>query len=665
MSLTDIVRPKIAGIIALFCLAQCLNAQTVPADSTRTDTTQYQRLDSLRAYTLPIPLVGSLDRSMSVSHIITDSAINFIDYTNSGDLLQMTPGIFIRDLGSAGQLDGITMRGIDGRGIAFMSDGILLNDPLTGIFNPNLYPTENIEHAEIITGTQAFLYALNSTGGAVNFVSKSKKALRPYSRIRYSESAYDYGFIDGLVSQDVIRGLNVTAGFQHQTLTGKFPNSNDDSWNARIKLRYNISGKFNVYFSENYNQTQVGLNGGVDTTTPYENRFDRFLAQLRNTDSYEKITRHDLQLGSAGKFLSDSTVISSITFFHSTNFREYRDEENRPGSNGITVKQDDRSQWFGVRLSQELSVGRQRLNLGGNLESRGVIASPATGEHLHTASNVFAKTDILPTENIKVSVYGRADHYLAQSPLSYGSDGTITPIPYLEFFGGYSRSFRFPTMQELYWRDSTVSATLADFPPERHHLLEAGMRLLSDQSVLFEITFFHRNIFDAIDIVPTQHKYPFPTLAFTPESNLTLQGWTSTTKIHVGSWYVEGELQYLETKTDQGYRSSFPKWSGAGGIYFWDKLFTGHLDLKVGIHGRIISSYRGMEYNPQALAFVPSTQPDVDAAGTSDLVLIAHIGSAYVHFIWENLPDRQYVIVPFYPMPDRRIRFGISWEFTN
>ena len=52
-------------------------------------------------------------------------------------------------------------------------------------------------------------------------------------------------------------------------------------------------------------------------------------------------------------------------------------------------------------------------------------------------------------------------------------------------------------------------------------------------------------------------------------------------------------------------------------------------------------------------------------AGTVDFLLIAHIGSAYVHFVWENLLDRQYIMRIFYPMPERNIRFGISWDFLD
>ncbi|MBK6913937.1 MAG: hypothetical protein IPH11_09815 [Ignavibacteriales bacterium] len=38
---------------------------------------------------------------------------------------------------------------------------------------------------------------------------------------------------------------------------------------------------------------------------------------------------------------------------------------------------------------------------------------------------------------------------------------------------------------------------------------------------------------------------------------------------------------------------------------------------------------------------------------------------ATVYFTWENLFDNDYFITPYYPMPNRNIRFGLSWELFN
>jgi len=54
----------------------------------------------------------------------------------------------------------------------------------------------------------------------------------------------------------------------------------------------------------------------------------------------------------------------------------------------------------------------------------------------------------------------------------------------------------------------------------------------------------------------------------------------------------------------------------------------------------------------------PSNKVDFSLAGEIKKVAI-------VYFIWENLLGNQYFIAPYYPMPERNIRFGLSWELFN
>jgi outer membrane cobalamin receptor len=665
MKKLHITRTEWIVVLSLLFSLHRAQAQFNPTDSTKTDTSHVLRSDSLILPIFPIPLVGSIDRALSSHWVVADSTINFSDYEYPGDFLTLEPGVFIRDLASAGQLHGLTIGGLDGRAIAFMSDGVELNDPFTGVYNSYLYPTENIDRVEFIPATRSFLYGLNGTGGAINFVSKSKKAIHPYSRIRYSESVYGYGFFDGMFSQNLTRALNLTAGMQHGTLAGEYPNSDYDAWDARVKVRYNLNSRLNFYASEIFNHTQLGLNGGVDTASANMTGYNPIQAQLRNTDSYEKITRHDVQLGAAGELFPDSTFVTTLTFYHSTNLREYRDEENRPYSNGIFVQQDHWSQWYGARLIQHLEFDRQRVDIGAEVQSRGVIASSVMDQDLETSRSLFGKEEFKAADAAGGAVYARFDNYLNRSLLSYGGDLSVTPAPWIAFFGGYSRSYRFPTFEELYWRDSVVNGAQSPFSPEQHHLLQAGVRLLDNGATLVELTFFHRVVNDPIVTVPTRIVYPFPTFQFVQENQETFRGVEGTAGFRFGVFYAEGSAQFLETTGDTGAPLLLPRWSGTGGIYFWDKLVKGHLDLKVGLRGRVLTSYTGMQYNPQAWMYVPSTQQPVDASGVSDLVIMAHIGSAYVHFIWQNLLDLQYVVTPFFPQPERSVRFGISWEFTD
>jgi hypothetical protein len=53
------------------------------------------------------------------------------------------------------------------------------------------------------------------------------------------------------------------------------------------------------------------------------------------------------------------------------------------------------------------------------------------------------------------------------------------------------------------------------------------------------------------------------------------------------------------------------------------------------------------------------------ALGRVDFQVWAKIGSATAFLMWENLPGLAFIRAPIFPMPQRGIRFGISWEILN
>jgi len=654
-------------IFFLFLLLISLSTYLFPQNEPQ-DTTHILPVDSLStSYTKPIPLVGTIDRSIKTEDSITDSTINFGNYRYSGDLISLLPAVFIRDFGSLGLMPDITIQGLGMREISFMSDGVVLNDPLTGLYNPYLYPMEHAERIEFVEGTRAFLYGNNSTGGVINFVSKSKKAIHPSSRLRYSESGYGFGIVDGMVSQDIVRGLNVTMGTQHTVYGERFRNENYDCWNARIKVRYNINDRWNLFAGEMYNQTLLGLYGGVDIASTEDSlRFESLQAIVRNTDAYEKITRHDVQLGFAAKLLPDSDAISMATVYFTSSVRGYRDLENQAASNGTFIDQFQHTRWAGLKLSQNLNVGNQEIDLGADIQIEGLHQTPALEENTATRLSLFGKY-ALPVSNLLIfNSYGKFDTYRAQNLMSYGADLTIPLRPYVKIFGGYSRSFRMPTFQEQNGTDTLLSSNISDNLPERHHLFEAGIRWDNRQWFSLEFRSFHRTIWNIIAIEHqsgTGAKAPYE---FTRHQKKIIQGISASTSVRIGCFYVEGEGQFLESFDHQDNQISFPKLSATGGIYFWDMLLKNHLDLKIGINGKAYGSFLGREYNQQAQVYLPDGEEFyINPTGEIDFVILAHVGSAYIHFIMDNLLNRKYLMAAFYPMPERQLRFGVNWEFLD
>jgi hypothetical protein len=98
-------------------------------------------------------------------------------------------------------------------------------------------------------------------------------------------------------------------------------------------------------------------------------------------------------------------------------------------------------------------------------------------------------------------------------------------------------------------------------------------------------------------------------------------------------------------------------------------LFDGALDLDFAVRGRAWTVFRGRRFHaPTGLfALSPAGARAVDAGGTLDAIAEAGLGGgrATVFVLYENaLASRVYngaYVVPVYPLPGPRLRFGIFW----
>ncbi len=611
-------------------------------------------------------LLGTYDRTLDSTRFYSKDDLNFLDYKYLGGILETVPGIFVRDQFSAGSYNQLNIRGADWRSIAITSNGRLLNDPASGIFNLYHFSTEYADRIEYITGPRAFLYGVNSAGGAINLVTKNYNSNRPYSKLNYTESSYKFQYSDGTFSQNISRKINVTLGFQHYGTVGRFLNSADDAWNVRVKLRYNLSKDFNVILSEYWTGSETQLNGGiaVDRLQIPAFAFDRILAEPVNADAFEKISRHDLDLSLVGTLLGDSTNVSLLTLYYTTNLREYRDKENTILSNGVQIDSDHRSAWMGALLRQDFITQWQRFSLGANIERRRIDGSPNIGWRRNTISNLWAKEELLLTKVLTIAGFGRYDNYLGESNLGAGVDATLSPLDWLSIYGGVSTSRRFPTYEELYWTDSTVSRTGA-ITAERHRTAELGVRVnLPGFDV--RASYFNRTVENPILIEPGGTGYIFPGINFVNGGKLITNGIETKMAIQIWIFSLEGTGTFITQENQSGTKlSRYPKLSASGGIYYHKKLVNDNLDLKIGVRARYVSASAGERFNPEVLAYVPNTGTQIGFGSSVDGFVIAGLGNAYIHLIWENFTSSRYYITPYYPVLDRAVKFGVSWQFLD
>jgi outer membrane cobalamin receptor len=610
---------------------------------------------------------GSFDHKMPGGAVIGADSMEWYGARYLGDIISWVPGVFPVEQSSEGQYSQPAFGGNDWRSTSVAADGRSMIDPATSLFNFYYAAPMYYEQVEIVSGPRAFLYGLQGTGAAINLVTRNLTSYHPLTHLVYSEGPDGFGLIDFVYSQNVTRRFNATFGVLRQGTDGIYPNSSDVSWNVRVKLRYHLSRTLAVILSDYFTSTNTGLNGGINyDKSGSENAFSPRSATLMNTDSYEKVHRHDLDATFIGTFLGDSVNVSKLTVFTSMSLREYRDEENRVDPNGITIHSDHQSSWTGAQFTQELSLGPMGFSFGVEAQERQIEGSPNLGRQRQVAASAWAKLDLTPVQAFRLSFFGRTERFLGESYFGIGADASWRVLPSVSLFGGVSVADRPPNYFELYWTDSTVVRNST--PGAEHYVrAEAGVEFRLKEAFNLRGTVFYQNVSDLILLLPYQpDRFVFPGVSISQggsERTVGFEGWLAW-KISPILLEISGTALFQEDGSGNRL-DRYPRGAGKAGLFFRDHLFSNHLDLKLGVQGRVSSAYRGDLYNPEAAVFVRNESTGINTSGSIDLVLIGHLGDAYVHFLWENPFGIKYFSEPYYAGFPSGIRFGISWTFFD
>lgn len=634
--------------------------------SQSTDSMQIQK-DSVVRIT-PIPEIGSIEPFGKKHNIISDKEIIFREYRSLYDILSSENGFFIRDLASPGQQNQININGFDEKNIAIFVDGIPYNDHYTASFNLWDIPVEAIERIEIISSASAIFYDGKSAGSTINIMTKNYNNNRAITQLRYSQGVSGYTQTDAMFAQNIFSGFNLSLGISHhgfgsnkeypQKYRGRFINSNDDSWNFRSKIRYNFSNWANTIFSYSYHRRWTGLHGGVDFSNT-ASVFDGLLATVKNEEAYEKVFNHHYNLTTAIYPFQDSSFLATFSFYAFERLREYRDEENR----SLT-----RNSIFTIRDFASSAKGLKVNILSQYSDIRFIGYADLQRIQTNDVITVGLKSDILPQSFFVVSPFVTFKDLQSQFIANAGVEATLHVTSSFNVYGGITQNIINDVPSTV---GPLTSPMNADFflytqrEKETFSILELGSRFVLPKLFSAEISYkkieqSNPIIFDTILVVNSSAYYYPAKISFDAISASAHYQWNE--------FHLEGAANYLHKPKfirDNVVLTSYPDLTLNGSIYFQGKLANGSLDLKIGFRGNYYSEQTGMRPYDEYGVWIPSAELRYGPTGTMDFFAIGKIGDAFVHLIWENISGNQYLLAPVYPMYDRNIRFGVTWEFLD
>jgi len=566
--------------------------------------------------------------------------IERLDYKFALDIFNLNFNVFSNELGENGKPVNLNFNFADMRSSHFFLNGRTLSGYVYPYQSFHMLPLDNIYKIETVKDYSSSIFQ-NSNSSASNYIFKNIFTQRPITRIRYIEDAYDLIAADGSFSYNFYRNLNLTFGFRRSVSAGRFVNSQYDAWNLFINSFWIPRHGVNISLLNIYTTTNMGLNGGIDTTKASPEAedviYNERIAPVIESSSNLSSKRNDLTLTSLYKL--DSTTVINFTVYHT--FQKDRlsliKDPNERISNFYGFKLNFKSMFWLVNLNAgfELQKNNLKIDLLNDSLSTGYIL-PGSRSILSVTSFLNSSMDF---SSFGLSSFLKVENLLNRVVSAYGF-GAETKLGGLNFYAGFSHSYRVPTLLEQFITNSV------EF--EKHRVYEIGMKA-NDENFTFAIKVQNRKIFNFLVFQDSSFYRTYLSRAF-GDIDVSVKLW----KLNL---VVSSSL--ILNKVTKPYPRYFIK-----AEFFFDGKLTRTLNLRVGIRARVSDKFTGYKFINSTLMFVQNKY-EMKKFTTLDFFVSGRVKSAVIFLTFANVTNSRYMTTAFYPMQDRSLRFGVIWTFFD
>lgn len=620
-------------------------------DSTKV-TDEIVKPDSL----IPIQGIPLTDASL----IIDKRTFLFYNYQYTGDFLRSFPLNFIADLGFMGQPNETFVYGVGAGGISFMEDGVLWNNRFTNALDLNHIQSEDIDSIEIVPSPRGFLYGPYNNPVTINFIMRDFISPEPYSRIKYYEGPDGEAMFDGKFNAQIAKKWNLSFQLTNRSTDSSFANNEFSIWQVNTKLKYYLSNSINFSAIYSFVDADVGLNGGVDidsiakiTNDVNSIIYDRQVAPVVYPNRGESVINHNFGLRFQAEPFDESNT--DMTFYYKIARNEIKDNND---TLSLSLKNDNKT--FGVNLKHYQRISILSFRLFGLFERSNGDYENFLTPSLNTSISDWEFTKIsggfdlslhLLNDKLVPSVFYK---YVNQSRYFKQVDDDIPTLltDKTEGLSGIGTDLKFIITNGISFYAGASIFQHAEFllreNSEDTKTFEFGGKY-SGSNLFADLKYFKRSGSAAIPY----YNYQYPPIVYGNLSGIGL-------RLNFNYWKI-----LIETNTsyyfnaDDDHLIRVPELQFVGGVFLNGFFFDDNLFLKAGVQFYYTGTNNVYSNVWKEIIVVdPSNKIDITVAGEIK-------GVAIVYFGWENLFSSQYFITPYYPMLERNIRFGLSWELFN
>jgi vitamin B12 transporter len=604
--------------------------------------------------------------SASRSEIMLKNSPSFVSLVNAGELdkingdkladkIASVPGIVFKDYGYGG-LKTVSIRGMGAEHTLVMYDGERLNSEQNGGCDLNNVLIDEIEKIEIIRGGSSAYYGSDALGGVINVIPKTTFDRFGFrAGITIGSNEYKKAVLG---SSGSINGISYNASFlkeksdnnyeyrysdRGEVYEGNRKNSDFDINQFSTQFNYSISSNSSVNLFSKYLAADRGIPNTITITNSTARQKDKDFLTIMNY-----------------KFHYNNFDISLSPSYRYT-FYEYTDPNLSDGISSLKGTSDFYRSGFSGNAKTLISADISSL-FGVEFYSTSAKCANYNDDKNRIQFGSFFSSEIELFKNFAFPLIVfpaiRYDYYSDfGSQISPKIGANLDLYNNMLFFkSGYSKSFRAPTFNDLYWNPGGNP----DLKPEKSNSFDCGLSYYLDEpfEISADINYFNIITKDRIIWVPFSGTIWKPknikdvsSTGF--ESNLELGFFNKILVLSASYSYTEAKNITMNDVNKDKLLPYIPKHTFKSGLV----LQYGKIGF--GAQFRFFSSRYSEESNDYLSKLDYYHLMDSYIQYTTKLFSLETIFKCEMN----NLYNSEFVVMPYYPTPLRDYKVSIIIKY--
>lgn len=601
----------------------------------------------------------TLKSAPNTTIIETDSTLRWSQWLEWSDKLSRRPGAIRYGLGGFNRTDYTMIDGLGLRSQRLYYEGMSLENPVTG------QPT--YQHLSLERLASARTYSPGLTY-RTDIEMLRYYIRRPRTRVRYEQGSFELRSTEAQIAQMISHQTGVELFYHGKNWDGEYNRSGTESRQISARVYHHISERYVAQAMINYNGVQLEESDGYQIQNLAGFNFSRFFATPVRTGARSTARQSQIQLA-----LMRRAEVNR----DSTNIRE---------GDGRVLIYYNRYRRFYQTINDTSSYRYQNYNAAWQQQFRFPIAEFQTElrtGYFYTTEGRRQSLDLTNWSELQAELHG-----------------TLKPLPFLVDFPVIARFLRrtdgfndwevalgarfrlgswltvhgmaiagqtAPTLQQLYWRGSVRGNPDLTSADELRYT--AGFEFSPSDRITLGVSGFVQN---------QQHTFALGAdSSFTQIPDVGQWGAQFTSAFEIRNFEITLNSTVQQyTSSNNSLEAQLLAGSGLriwnrGSIHWQGYVLNNAAYIKTGFYGLFSPNiYRPARYIAVADYWEASQEePEIPGFIRVDYDLSARVRTLMVLVRWENitqgLVQAGYYETAAYPMPSRRIRFGLRVYFTN